>query len=122
MHTKITAIFAEHAAPTHCCRADVQQALKPIGAFIARMQRQQAEYRALLMDAETSVDLPDAIRPKLNFLHTTLDATERQMQDLLRVFRELNTSHTQLAAVFADAEADLAAWEKTEARHGSPAA
>jgi hypothetical protein len=119
MHAKIKAILDEADHPGHCGKARVLAATKPIGQLVADFQRQTTELRSLVMDAETDVDVPEALRGKLEFMHQTLAARDRIGAELLRVARDVTAVQAQTDRVFAEAREDI---ERHDAAGGPPTA
>lgn len=109
MHEKLQALFAERDKPKHCGRADAQAAAAPLIRHAAALQRQLAEYRALILEAELAPDLHPLFAGKLEFLHQTLAAGERAAAEVMRVGRETVAIHNQLARILNDAEEDVKA-------------
>jgi hypothetical protein len=116
MHPKVKAIFDEHAAPKHCAREHVMAATKPLAAFVARFQRQTMELRALVLEAETEPDLPDALRGKIDMLHSKLARRDRIGADLLKATRDANTIQVETDELFNNAKSDLEEWYSGQSR------
>lgn len=104
-------LFAEHEKPTHAsCRA-VHDAITPTADLVLSVQQQIAEYRKRL----TSIQLSEhdtAIDGKLEMLHQTLSAVEREASALYRAVRNLSNATTQWDRIMAGAQDDLAAYQK----------
>lgn len=112
MHPTLTALFTERKTPKHCCRSDVHAQARPVSVLAAQLQRQIAEYRQFLFDAELQDDLPEVFRGKLETMNQTLKAAERIQGDLVSSIRAAASIVGQIEHVFDDAEREIEAWEK----------
>lgn len=106
-HPELAAVFAEHESPTHCSKRHAHDQLQPLLCFAACAQKQLAEYRDLLLQAELA-DHDRALDGKLERLHQTLGAIDLDLPKLLEAGRRIAKSFTQLDRYFAETNADLA--------------
>lgn len=116
MNEPLSSLFAESRDPTHCCRSRIHAQVRPVGQVVAAMQRQIAEYRALLLDVELRDDLHDVLRGKTETIEQTLRAAERIQGELLAAIRNASQIMGQVTRVFEEAERDIATWEDGRAR------
>lgn len=121
MHAELQAVFDEHANPTHVTKAEVHAALSPILQLTSRAQQQMIVLRSLLTQAELAPH-DHALDSKLEMMHQTLGAMEREAGALSQVGRNLALVFTQLDRYAAEWEADIAAFDQRRAddRANSP--
>lgn len=108
MHKALEDIFAEHDAPKHAGREKVMGCAKPLLAIASDVQRQIAEDRALLDAAESSPDLPDEFRGKIEMMHQTLSVKECALAGWQAAARELTRAEAQWDRYMAEARTDVA--------------
>lgn len=103
-------LFAEHEKPTHAsCRA-VHDAITPTADLVLSVQQQIAEYRKRLTEIQLS-EHDTAIDGKLEMLHQTLSAVEREATALYRAVRSLSNATSQWDRIMSSAKEDLAAYQ-----------
>lgn len=116
MHQAMQALFTERGNPQHCCRSDMHRQVRPVSDLAAQLQRQIAEYRGLLFDAELQDDLPEPFRGKLETMHQTLKAAERIQGELVEAVRHAADIMGQIDRVWDDAQRETLAYEEARAR------
>ncbi len=116
MIPSVKAIFAEHKKPSHCCKTDLLECMRPLLALVSKERAQSSQYRALLADAENDPELPNDLRGKLEMLNQTEAACERATAIATEALRELTKISVQRDRQYTEASADLAKWEKRNGR------
>lgn len=106
-HPELAAVFDEHASPQHCSKRSAHDQLQPLLCFAACAQKQLAEYREKLLAAELA-DHDHQLDGKLERLHQTLGAIDRDLPAFIDAGRRIALSFTQLDRYFAETRDDLA--------------
>lgn len=105
----LDALFAEHETPTHqSCRA-CHDTIKPTADLVLATQKQIAEYRSVLTTFELS-EHDRALDGKMEMLHQTLTAMERDASALYASVRQLAKVTAQWDRVMAEARIDVTRW------------
>ena len=115
MHTELEAFFAEHGKPRHCCKRDVHDQLSPIADIAALAHQQIATYKAMLVKAEMAPH-DHALDFKLEHMHQTLGAIEREASALVATGRLLAQSFAQLDRYMAEWQGDIQRMESLKAQ------
>lgn len=110
MHTELQAVFDEHEAPKHCCKRQAHDAIGPVVRLAAKAQQQVIEYRTLIAQAEVAPH-DHALDGKMEMMHQTLGAMEREATALAAAARNLGQTHTQLERYMAEWKAEIARYE-----------
>lgn len=112
MHSALEHLFDEHTSPSHASRRAVHDRASPILAIATAVQRQIAMYRELLIAAELSLANDDGkLQGKIEHLHQTLGALERESAAFVESGRRLAGGLTQWDRYMAEAKAALEAVE-----------
>src|SRR4051812_33562345 len=114
MHPELQAVFDEHQHPQHCCKRDAHDALTPIVRLAGRAQQQVSEYKLLIAQAEVAPH-DHALDGKMEMMHQTLGAMEREAAALAVHARNLAQTHTQLEYCMTEWQAEIARWEASQA-------
>lgn len=114
MHSQLAAVFAEHANPTHTSKRTAHDLLAPILRAAADGQKQVLEYRALIAAAELAEHDP-ALDGKLEMMHQTLAAMEREAAALSLHGRQYAQTHSQLDRYMELWNGEIVAWEASQA-------
>lgn len=116
MHKELEAFFAEHEDPTHCSKRSVHDALAPLRRVATDVLKQVLEYRTLIGEAETAPH-DHALDGKLEQMHQTLGALEREATVINQATRELGKAMTQLDRYMEEWKASIQQYEN-RAREG----
>jgi hypothetical protein len=114
MHAELEAVFAEHDAPKHLAKRDVHEHTSKNGRFVSDVMKQVIEFRTLIHEAETAPHDP-ALDGKLELMHQTFGAIERNAQIFSQANRDLTRDFTQLARYMQGWKADIVTYEAAKA-------
>jgi hypothetical protein len=110
MHQELEKVFAEHDNPTHASKAAVHATGRLIGRGIADIRKQLVEYRTLVHEAETAPH-DHALDGKLEQMHQTYGAIERDIAIMEQMNRNVTLRFTQLEVYKDSWKADVLAYE-----------
>lgn len=116
---RLAAVMSEAESPTHATIASVQAQLAPILAFTTDSQKQIAEHRSRLLQAQADDASNDG---DLDRLHQTLDAWEREAKALLEAARHVRTSALQYERYAGEIKVTLLAKAEAAAAAAVPVA
>lgn len=119
MHPTVQKLFDAADRPAFCGRAQVAAENLPLVKLAAKIRHQIVEWRGIIAEAESTPDLPEEVRAKLEFLYQSVGALDRIVTDYERSGRDLTATFAQLERIFADAKKDLKIPE-TPAPPGKP--
>ena len=110
MHKELTAFFDQHASPTHIAKPDIHAGLSPVARLAAKVQQQVLEYRVLIAEAEMAPH-DQKLDGKLEMMHQTFGAMERESAALSSAARNLAQCATQLDRYMGEWQADIHRFE-----------
>lgn len=122
MKEQLQRIFDEHDAPTYAGKRDVQDALLPMVRLAAKAQQQVLEYRTLITEAALAADHDPAYSGKLELMHQTFGAVERNSTTLSAAVRELAQSMEQLDRIMSESKTDIERYDADKAAADAKAA
>jgi len=92
LHASVQALLAECCAPTYAPTGDLAHPMRPIFGLVAQLQKQVAEYRRLLFEAQ--LDAPES-DGDMERLHQTVSAMEGDLKALQDAARRVRISALQ---------------------------
>lgn len=95
MHQELTAALAESKAPQLASKQTANAQLLPILEAATAMQQQVAVHRGRLIAAELAAPDPDAVRGRLERLHQTLGALDKDIELFMTTGRRIALSMAQ---------------------------
>lgn len=104
----IQPVFKEHEQPQHCCKREVHDHLAPVVRLAAKAQKQVLEYRTLITEATLAAEHDHALDSKLEHMHQTFGAMEREAGALAAAARGLAQATQQLDRYIEEWKADFA--------------
>ncbi len=107
IHPELQAVLDEHQAPTHASQDDLRGLLVPIVDAATKVQQQLLQYRRLLVIAETAPH-DTRLDGKLEHVHQTLGALEREAAALVAAARQLVRGAVQWDRYLAELPEQLA--------------
>lgn len=110
MHAELQAVFDEHERPTHASKKAVHEQLGAILRLAGLAQQQVIVYRSLIAQAEVAPH-DHALDSKMEMMHQTFGAYEREAAILATCARNLAQVATQLDRYVTEWRSDIAAYE-----------
>jgi hypothetical protein len=119
MHPELQAFFDEHEKPAHASKRDVHDHTAKAGRLVANIMKQVLEYKALIMEAEAAPHDP-ALDSKMEMMHQTFGAIERNAQAVAHHYRELTKDFAQLDRYVPAWRDDIDAYHRAQSATTAP--